>query len=174
MRCAVEAQAALAEANSSLSPDKRINFRVGIHVGDVMVRAGDLYGDGVNIAARLQALAQPGSVCVSGVTRDQVRKVLPLVFTDLGVRQVKNIEEPIKVYAVSATALPAIGGAPRAEHLPLPELNQPCRRLNSSGYYASRPSGSMLGKPISAAYGTGVSEVLCKRGLCERFAGSAD
>ena len=66
VQCAVEAQAALAEANSSLPPDKRINFRIGIHVGDVMVRAGDLFGDGVNIAARLQTLAQPGGVCVSG------------------------------------------------------------------------------------------------------------
>src|SRR6185369_6373104 len=65
VQCAVEAQAALAEANAGLSPDKRINFRIGIHVGDVMVRAGDLFGDGVNIAARLQALAQPGGVCVS-------------------------------------------------------------------------------------------------------------
>ena len=67
VQCAVEAQAALAEANASLSPDMRINFRIGIHVGDVMVRAGDLFGDGVNIAARLQTLAQAGGVCVSGL-----------------------------------------------------------------------------------------------------------
>src|SRR5215470_9128347 len=75
VQCAVEAQTALAEANSHLSPDKRINFRIGIHVGDVMVRGGDLFGDGVNIAARLQALAKPGGVCISGGTFDQVRKV---------------------------------------------------------------------------------------------------
>src|SRR5215472_14753917 len=78
VQCAVTAQTALAEANSHLSPDKRINFRIGIHVGDVMVRGGDLFGDGVNIAARLQALAQPGSVYVSGATYEQVKKVLPL------------------------------------------------------------------------------------------------
>ena len=66
VQCAVEAQAALAEANSGLAPDRRISFRIGIHIGDVMVRAGDLFGDGVNIAARLQSIAKPGGVCISG------------------------------------------------------------------------------------------------------------
>ena len=75
--------------HGNLSPGKRINFRIGIHVGDVMVRAGDLFGDGVNIAARLQTMAQPGGVCVSGVTYDQVRKVLPVAFDDMGTQQVK-------------------------------------------------------------------------------------
>ena len=82
--------------------DKRINFRIGVHVGDVMVRAGDLFGDGVNIAARLQTLARAGGLCVSGVTYDQVRKILPLSFTDLGAQTVKNIEEPIRAYEVKA------------------------------------------------------------------------
>jgi adenylate cyclase len=102
VKCAVEAQTALAEANSSLPPDRRINFRIGVHIGDVMVRAGDLFGDGVNIAARLQTLANPGTVCISGPTYDQVRKVLPMTFVDLGVQQVKNIQEPIRAYQVSA------------------------------------------------------------------------
>ena len=96
VQCAVDAQAALAEANSSLPPDRRINFRIGVHIGDVMVRAGDLFGDGVNIAARLQTLAKPGGVCISGATYDQVRKVLPMTFADLGAQQVKNIQEPIR------------------------------------------------------------------------------
>src|SRR4249919_3253722 len=104
VQCAVEAQAALAEANSHLSPDKRISFRIGIHIGDVMVRAGDLFGDGVNIAARLQTLAQPGSVCVSGATYEQVKKVLSLSFTDLGPQQVKNLEEPIRAYTAGRLA----------------------------------------------------------------------
>src|SRR5215216_178581 len=90
VKCAVDAQAALAEANYHLSSDKRISFRMGVHVGDVMVRAGDLFGDGVNIAARLQALAQPGGVCVSGATYEQVKKVLPVAFADMGLQQVKN------------------------------------------------------------------------------------
>src|SRR6186997_2047368 len=80
VKCAVDAQAALGDVNSSLPPDHRINFRIGVHIGDVMVRAGDLFGDGVNIAARLQALAKPGGVCSSGATHDQVRKILPITF----------------------------------------------------------------------------------------------
>src|SRR6476620_4749294 len=84
VKCAVDAQAALAEANSSLPPHHRINFRIGVHIGDVMVRAGDLFGDGVNIAARLQSIAEPGWVCISGATYDQVRKVLPMTFVDFG------------------------------------------------------------------------------------------
>src|SRR5262249_27999441 len=103
VQCAVEAQNALAEANANLPSDRRINFRIGIHIGDVMIRAGDLYGGGGNIAARLQSIAKPGGVCISGATYDQVRKVLPLTFVDLGVQQVKNIQEPIRAYHVGAT-----------------------------------------------------------------------
>jgi len=124
VQCAVEAQASLTEANSSLPPEQRINFRIGIHVGDVMVRAGDLFGDGVNIAARLQALAQPGGICVSGTTYEQVRKVLPIAFADLGLQQVKNIEDPIRAYAARELA-EAIRSAAVAEDslrpLPLPD-----------------------------------------------------
>ena len=120
VQCAVEAQVALAEANSSLPPDKRINFRIGVHVGDVMVRAGDLFGDGVNIAARLQTLAQPGSVCVSGTTYEHVKKVVPVAFTDLGAQQVKNIEEPVRAYTATTTS--TFRAQPTAsEQLPLPD-----------------------------------------------------
>jgi adenylate cyclase len=102
VQCAVTAQAALAKANTGVPPDKHINFRIGVHIGDVMVRDGDLFGDGVNIAARLQTLAEPGSVSISGATYDQVHKVLPMIFVDLGVQQVKNIQEPIRAYQVGA------------------------------------------------------------------------
>ena len=102
IECAVEAQTTFAEANSSVAPDRRINFRIGVHIGEVMVQAGDLFGDGVNIAARLQSIAKPGSVCISGATYDQVRKVLPMTFVDLGAQQVKNIQEPIRAYQVGA------------------------------------------------------------------------
>ena len=108
VECAAEAQAALAEANSSQASDRRICFRIGIHIGDVMVRAGDLFGDGVNIAARLQSIAKPGGVCISGATYDQVRKVLPVTFADLGALHIKNIQEPIRTYqAVIETRGPA-------------------------------------------------------------------
>jgi len=112
VRCAVEAQEALAEANAGALPDRHINFRIGVHVGDVMVKDGDLFGDGVNIAARLQTLANAGGVCVSGVAHDQVRKILSFAFTDLGAQQVKNIEEPVRAFAVTAKGGSAVGYAP--------------------------------------------------------------
>ncbi|MDA9407422.1 hypothetical protein XH80_12000 [Bradyrhizobium sp. CCBAU 45384] len=103
VQCAVDAQAALAKANAGIPSDKQINFRIGVHIGDVMLRAGDLFGDGVNIAARLQTLATPGAVCISGATFDQVRKVMPMTFVELGAQQVKNIQEPIRAYLVDGT-----------------------------------------------------------------------
>jgi adenylate cyclase len=102
VQCAVEAQAALSQANVGRSPDRHINFRIGVHVGDVMIKGGDLFGDGVNIAARLQTLASAGGVCLSGVAYDQVRKILPFAFTELGSQQVKNIHEPVRVFSVAA------------------------------------------------------------------------
>src|SRR4029079_10552547 len=102
VRCAVEAQEALAEANAGASPDRHINFRIGVHVGDVMVKGGDLFGDGVNIAARLQTLASAGGICLSGVAYDQVRKILPFTFADLGAQRVKNIYEPVRVFSAVA------------------------------------------------------------------------
>ena len=117
VRCAMEAQGALATANSPLPENRHINFRIGVHVGDVMVRAGDLFGDGVNIAARLQTLAKAGGLCISGVTYDQVRKILPLSFTDLGAQTVKNIEEPIRAYEVKAQGVEASSALGEASSL---------------------------------------------------------
>jgi adenylate cyclase len=104
VQCAVEAQAALADANAGSSPDRHINFRIGVHVGDVMAQGGDLFGDGVNIAARLQMLASAGGVCISAAAHDQVRKILPFAFADLGTQRVKNIEELVRAFGVEATA----------------------------------------------------------------------
>jgi adenylate cyclase len=106
VQCAVEAQAAWAEANDQVPPDRHIKFRIGVHVGDVMVRAGDLFGDGVNIAARLQSSAAAEGICISGAAYDHVRKILPLTFIDLGMQSLKNIE-PIRAYAVSVAAGPS-------------------------------------------------------------------
>jgi adenylate cyclase len=125
VQCAVAAQGALAEANAGASPDRHINFRIGVHVGDVMVKGGDLFGDSVNITARLQTLAEPGGVSVSGAAYDHVRKVLPFKFADLGAQQVKNIEKPVRVYAVSAAKAPMTSDSPNASDegkpLTLPE-----------------------------------------------------
>src|SRR3974390_2718530 len=121
VQCAVDAQSALAEANSGIAADRRINFRIGIHVGDLMVRGGDLFGDGVNIAARLQSIAKPGGVCISGTTYDQVRKVLPFTFADLGVLRVKNIQEPIRAYQAATDAAELAPLANTEDLPPLPD-----------------------------------------------------
>ena len=84
VQCAVEAQTALAAANADLSPDRRVNFRIGVHVGDVMVKGGDLFGDGVNIAARLEGIAEPGGVCISDDAHRQIRGKVDVAFVDMG------------------------------------------------------------------------------------------
>src|SRR5215208_5433279 len=99
VQCAVEVQQALAEANEGVPEERRMSFRIGVHVGDVMVRGGDLLGDGVNIAARLQALAEPGGLCVSGGAYEYVKQSAPVGFRELGPQTVKNIGHPIRAYA---------------------------------------------------------------------------
>jgi adenylate cyclase len=98
VRCAVEMQQGMAERNAGIVAAKRIEFRVSINLGDVIVEEHDIFGDGVNVAARLEALTEPGGICVSRVVRDQVRDKLDLPFEDLGEQQVKNIARPIRAY----------------------------------------------------------------------------
>ena len=116
VQCAVAVQAALATENASRAADEPMQFRIGVHVGDVMVDGTNLLGDGVNIAARLENLAEPGAICISGAARDHVGNKLPLVFADLGEQQVKNIAQAIRVYRVQAEAPAA--GQPAALSLP--------------------------------------------------------
>ena len=117
VRCAIEVQNGLIERNAGLPPERRIEFRVGIHLGDVVEEAdGDLMGDGVNIAARLEGIAKPGAICLSEDAYRQVRGRLDLAVTDLGPTQLKNIAEPIRVYSLEvghpAQAKPAPAPAP--------------------------------------------------------------
>jgi adenylate cyclase len=115
VKCAVEVQQAMFARNRDLQPDKRIVFRVGINLGDIIVDEGDVYGDGVNVAARLEALAEPGEVCVSQAVRDQVRDRLPsLTFEDCGEQSVKNIARPVRVFGVNFTNYAAPIAAPIA------------------------------------------------------------
>jgi adenylate cyclase len=100
VRCAVEVQQAMPERNTGIAPDSRIELRIGINLGDVIVEGDDLYGDGVNIAARIEALADAGGVFVSNTVHDHVRDRLPFAFEDLGEQQVKNIARPVRVYRV--------------------------------------------------------------------------
>src|SRR6266480_3749531 len=98
--------------------DSRIELRIGINLGDVIVEGDDLYGDGVNIAARIEALADPGGVFVSNTVHDHVRDRLPFLFEDLGEQQVKNIVRPVRVYRVRATLTHPIANAPGSPPLP--------------------------------------------------------
>ncbi len=97
---AADAQRAMAERNAKVPEDRRIIYRIGINIGDVIVEGDDIYGDGVNVAARLEALADPGGICVSGPVHTQIRGKVNLAFKDLGEQQVKNIPEPVRVFKV--------------------------------------------------------------------------
>jgi adenylate cyclase len=105
VRCAAEVQRGMAERNAETPEDKRITFRVGINLGDVIAEEDDIYGDGVNVAARLEALAEPGGICISRVVRDQIRDKLPLPFEDRGEQSVKNIARSVRVFALRPEAV---------------------------------------------------------------------
>jgi len=112
VRCASEIQRAMIDREPGLADERRIRLRIGINLGDVIADGGDIFGDGVNVAARLEALAEPGGICVSGMVRDQVRGKLPFPFEDRGEQDVKNIALPVRVYALrpeTIAELPAIG-----------------------------------------------------------------
>src|SRR5437899_3616288 len=104
VRCAAEIQRGMLDREPELPDDQRIRFRIGINLGDVIVEEHDIFGDGVNVAARLEALAEPGGICISRVVRDQVRDRLDYTFEDLGDQQVKNIARPVRVYALRPEA----------------------------------------------------------------------
>ncbi len=101
LACAVEVQTELDRANAQRPPERQMYFRIGINIGDVLTENGRIYGDGVNIAARIEGLAEPGGICISRGVYDQVHRKIDLVYTDLGDKQVKNIIEPVRVYKVS-------------------------------------------------------------------------
>jgi adenylate cyclase len=131
VQCAVAVQEALAK-------EEQMHFRIGVHVGDVIVQGENLFGDGVNIAARLEALAEPGGICISGTVRDQIGTKLPLAFTDLGDQPVKNIAQPVRAYRVGGASAATIA----APSLPLRRSNQrACRhhRKRSLPVLAAHP-----------------------------------
>jgi adenylate cyclase len=105
VRCAVEIQRGMAEREPEVPEEHRIQFRIGINLGDVIVEEHDIFGDGVNVAARLEALAEPGGICISRVVRDQIRGKLPYPFEDRGEQAVKNIARPVRVYALRPEAI---------------------------------------------------------------------
>jgi TolB-like protein/class 3 adenylate cyclase len=119
VRCAVALQSGMSGYNGDVPQEQRITFRIGINLGDVVVDGEDILGDGVNIAARLEGIAEPGSICISGSAYDQVLDKLECVFENLGEQQVKNIARPVRVYRLWPGAAPA--GPPEPRFLPLPD-----------------------------------------------------
>jgi adenylate cyclase len=105
VQCAVEVQDAIAKENAGRPAGEQMRFRIGLHVGDIIVQGDNLFGDAVNVAARLEALAEPGGICVSRVVRDQIRDKLPCRFEDMGEQSVKNITRPVRAYAMNAAAV---------------------------------------------------------------------
>lgn len=101
VRCATEIQAALRTRNDQLAPARQVRFRIGVNLGDVVVQATDLLGDGVNVAARLQAAAEPGGICISGSVYDQIRNKLSLSFKSLGEQSFKNIPQPVRTFSIA-------------------------------------------------------------------------
>ena len=132
VRCAVEVQREMVARNAAASAQRRIEFRMGINVGDIIIEDGDIFGDGVNIAARLEALAEPGGICLSAAAHEQVRDRLDIAFDDLGEQQVKNITRPVHVYRIRPEsplpAPPPQAGEGSARRAPVGAVSRrPCR-----------------------------------------------
>ena len=152
VRCAIEVQIAMVERNAGVAADKRVEFRVGIHLGDVVEEAdGDLMGDGVNIAARLEGIAKPGAICLSEDAYRQVKGRLDLAVSDLGPTQLKNIAEPIRVYSLDVSAPEAAKAAPA----PAPEKSTPPRLS-----MVVMPFANIGGDPEQEYFVDGVTESL--------------
>ena len=145
VRCAVAIQAGMADRNRATMDDSRVEFRIGINLGDVIIEGDDIYGDGVNIAARLEALAEPGGIFVSRAVRDSVRDKLGIVLEDLGEKPVKNIARPVRVFRVGTA-----GGAARAAAPAVPDKPS----------IAVLPFANMSGDAEQEYFSDGISEDL--------------
>ena len=126
LHSAIAIQQALRKANAALSEERRMDLRIGINVGDVLVKGGDIFGDGVNIAARLEALAEPGGICVSRASRDQLRDRVAVKFDDLGEHSVKNIARPVRVFRVvfDENAEPKLPDSVRRSEAEAPDVEE--------------------------------------------------
>jgi adenylate cyclase len=159
VRCAVDIQRDMAGRNAGAAGDRRIEFRMGINVGDIIIDEGDIYGDGVNVAARLEALAEPGGICVSRVVRDQVRDKLDFAFEDQGEQQVKNIARPVHAFAVRlgspASSPDSIRGPPADE---TPALQPAPLPLPDRPSIAVLPFQNMGGDPEQEYFADGMVE----------------
>ena len=157
VRCAMEVQNGMVERNAGLPSDRRIDFRIGIHLGDVVEESdGDLMGDGVNIAARLEGIAKPGSICLSEDAYRQVRARLDLAISDLGSTQLKNIPEPIRVYSLEVGVPTQAKSAVQAE--PATRENSPALALPDKPSIAVLAFQNMSGDVEQEFFADGIAE----------------
>ncbi|MEE8506170.1 MAG: tetratricopeptide repeat protein, partial [Kiloniellales bacterium] len=149
VRCAVDIQQGMAGREPGLPDERRLRLRIGVNLGDIIVEGSDIYGDGVNVAARLEGLAEPGGICISGKVYEEVRNKLPTAFEDLGEQEVKNIPEPVRVYRwTEAAADPTPGMAGAEGALPLPDKPT----------IAVLPFTNMSGDPEQEYFSDGITE----------------
>jgi adenylate cyclase len=150
VRCAVEVQREMAARNAGVHAERRIEFRIGINLSDIIIDDNDIFGDGVNVAARLEALAEPGGICVSRVVRDQVRDKLAILFEDMGEQQVKNIARPVRAYRVVL--------AERAERSSILSDTVAPRPLPDRPSIAVLPFNNVSGDPEQEYFVDGITE----------------
>jgi adenylate cyclase len=124
-RCAIDVQNSMAEQNTNVPQDKRIEFRIGIHVGDIIIDDNDIFGDGVNIAARLEGIAEPGGVCISDDAHRQIRGKVDVLFDDIGSQTLRNIAEPMRVWRMQVGGSNASTARPSPSTGPQPALVLP-------------------------------------------------
>jgi TolB-like protein/class 3 adenylate cyclase len=162
VRCAAEIQRAMIDRNADIPEDKRISFRIGVNLGDVIVEPEDIFGDGVNIAARLEALAEPGGICISRVVRDQIRDKLLYAFEDTGEQSVKNIARPLRAYAMNATAVASLPpvAAPIQPVVNTPEILEPVNPVVPRLSIVVLPFANLSKDPEQEYFADGITDDL--------------
>ena len=147
VECAVALQKVMAERNASIPTERQMRYRIGVNLGDVIHDEQRVYGDGVNIAARLESIAEPGGICISGEAFAQVQRKLPLPFVDIGEHQLKNITDPVRVYRIDT-----------AQHFPGTPSTKPTLTLPDKPSIAVLPFANLSGDPDQEYFGDGIAE----------------
>jgi TolB-like protein/class 3 adenylate cyclase len=155
VRCAAEVQRGMIDRETEVPGEQRVQFRIGINLGDVIVEEHDIFGDGVNVAARLEALAEPGGICISRVARDQIRDKLSYPFEDRGEQSVKNIARPVRIYALRREA---IADLPASSAPLVPPVSQSVAAPHLS--IVVLPFANMSGDPEQGYFADGITEDL--------------